>query len=120
MNKVISWIISLPLALVIIVFSLVNRDAATVDLWPFPVSVDIPLFALILASLMIGVLWGGLAAWMAAGRARKRAREMTRRADSAEMEVRHLEERAARLERSRDEARSVSAERALMPPADAA
>ncbi len=120
LNKFISWIISVPLALAIIVFSLVNRNAATVDFWPFPVSMEIPLFALILAAVMIGVLWGGLAAWLAAGRARKRARDMTRRAESAEMEIRHLEERNARLQRDHDKTLSVNAERNLLPPADAA
>ncbi len=83
-------------------------------------SMEIPLFALILAAVMVGVLWGGLAAWVAAGRARKRAREMTRRAESAEMEIRHLEERNARLQRDHDKFLSASAEHNLLPPADAA
>ena len=119
MHKFISWIISIPLALVIIIFSLVNRGAVTVDFWPLPAAIDIPLFALILIALMVGILWGGMAAWLAAGRSRKRARELNRRAETAEMEIRHLEERNARLQRDLKNA-GTPADKALPAPADAA
>jgi len=119
LSKFLSWVISIPLALVIIIFSLVNREAVTVSFWPFPAAMDIPLFALILATLMVGILWGGLAAWLAAGRARKRAREMSRRADTADMEIRHLEDRNARLQRDLETTRTPP-DRALLAPADAA
>jgi uncharacterized integral membrane protein len=119
LSKILSWIISIPLALLIIVFSLVNRTPASVDFWPFPTTMEVPLFALILVALMIGVVWGGMAAWLAAGRARKRAREMTRRAEDAEMEVRHQEERATRLQRDLRDARTA-ASKDLVIPADAA
>jgi len=119
LSKFISWIISIPLALVIIIFSLVNRGAVTIDFWPFPAAIGIPLFALILAALMVGILWGGMAAWLAAGRSRKRARELTRRIESAEMEIRHLEERNARLQRNLKDT-STPARKALLAPADAA
>ena len=119
MRKFVSWIISVPLALMIIIFSLVNRDPVTISFWPFPAAMDIPLFALILAALMVGILWGGLAAWLAAGRARKRAREMTLRAEAAEKEIRHLEEQKARLQQDLREARTHT-DKILLAPADAA
>ncbi len=68
MNKLVSMIVSIPLAGMIIVFSLVNRDPVTLDFWPLTLTASIPVFAIILISLMIGVLWGGLAAWLAAMR----------------------------------------------------
>ena len=114
--------ISVPLALVIVVFSLTNRHAVTVDFWPFPLTLDIPLFVVILATLIVGVLWGGLAAWRAARQVRRRAREMSRRAEATEMEIRHLEEHNSRLQRDLNIARSEvsGADKKLLPPADAA
>jgi len=118
----------LPLALVIIVFSLVNRGPVTMDFWPLPMIIDLPLFALVLVVLAIGVLWGGVGAWLAAGRARTRLRDATRRADSAESEIRHLEERNSRLQEELKEVRAqnsnaahaASSATALPAPADAA
>lgn len=119
MNKFIYWITLVPVGVVIIVFSMVNRGGVEVNFWPFLLQFSVPLFALILVSLMIGVLWGGVAAWLAAGRARKKARDMSRRAELAELEVRHLEERNARLEQDAKKARGEQST-ALNAPADAA
>ena len=122
MNKLVSMIVSIPLAGMIIVFSLVNRDPVTLDFWPLTLTASIPVFAIILISLMIGVLWGGLAAWLAAGRVRKRAREMSYRVSAAEIEIRQLEEQNSRLQHdlksTRNEPGNVA--KALLPPADAA
>lgn len=123
MNKLVTLLIFVPLALVIIVFSLSNRQAVTIDFWPLPATMSLPVFAIVLAMLAIGVLWGGFAAWLSAGRSRKRAREMTRRAEAAEMEVRLLEERNTQLKRNQQGPASTPAEsesKALLPPADAA
>jgi uncharacterized integral membrane protein len=111
------------MALVIIVFSLVNRSSVIVDFWPLPTTMNLPLFAIVLVMLAVGVLWGGFAAWLSAGRARKRAREMTRRAEAAEIEVRLLEERNAQLRRDQHDTPSKSGDsdsKVLLPPADAA
>lgn len=128
MSKILSWFVTIPLALVIIVFSLVNRGPVAVDFWPLPVIIDIPLFALVLVILAIGVLWGGVGAWLAAGRARTRSRDASRRADAADTDIRHLEERNSRLQEELKEARAIKPDAtlransspALPPPADAA
>lgn len=118
----------MPLALVIIVFSLVNRGPVAVDFWPFPAVIEIPLFALVLVILAVGVLWGGVGAWLAAGQSRIRARHASRRADAAEIEVRDLEERVSGLQEDLKQARARKSDedalaqsgKALPPPADAA
>ncbi len=99
LKKSLMWVVAVCFGLVLVLFSLANRGPVTIDLWPLPLSQQIPMFMLLLGCLAFGILWGGFAAWLAAGKARKRAREANRRADAAELEIRHLEERSARLEK---------------------
>ena len=56
-----------------------------------------PLSAMIMLSLIAGVIWGGVASWLAAGTAARHARKTAKRADQAESESRNLEDRVARL-----------------------
>ena len=93
MLKVLSWVVIAPLAVFLIVFSVSNRTAITLDVWPLPYTAEIPVFAIVLVCLAAGIVWGGVAAWLAAGTARQCAREATRRAEIAERDVRQLGER---------------------------
>lgn len=92
--------ITLPLGLGIIVFSIANRDSVEVNTWPLPFVAEIPLYILVLIALVAGVVWGGLSAWLAAGVLRRRNRENLRRAESAEQEAKHLQARLSQLEKS--------------------
>ncbi len=85
-----SWILTLPLIIVAVVFAVANRQPISLDLWPFELTPVIPLSAALLASLVLGLLVGGLAAWLSAGQTRKRAREERRRADEIEREIAQL------------------------------
>lgn len=106
-KKVVVWVIAALFALIVALFSLANRTPVELDLWPLAFKQDIPVFALMLACVAFGIFWGGFAAWMSAGTARKRAREATRRGDVLESDLRHAEERNARLE---EELKSLRAE----------
>jgi len=92
------WIITVCYALFIVTFSLANRTSIEIDIWPLPLKQKVPLFALLLACIGIGILWGGFAAWLSAGTNRRKAREATRRADAAKLETRHAEDRCSQLE----------------------
>lgn len=117
MSKVLFWIVMAPLAVAVIVFSLNNRTDVVVDLWPLDlVTVPLPVFALVLASLFAGFLAGGLTAWTSAGKTRKRARAETRRADRALEELADARESVARLEAEAEDNRDAT----LRLPADAA
>ena len=96
--KVLSLVLVLPAGLVLVTFAVVNRGPVTIDLWPLPLDMQAPLSAVILLSLIVGVVWGGVASWFAAGTGRKRAREIAQHADQAESESRDLKSRIARLE----------------------
>ncbi len=92
-----SWILTLPLLAVAVVFAIANREWVTLDLWPFDLSLRLPLFVVLLASLFVGLSIGGLAAWLSAGRTRRRGRRQRRRIEELERDV-------ARLGRERDRA----------------
>ena len=93
-RKIVAAVILVPLAVVIIAFAVANRQIATVSLDPFSAahpaaSLTVPLFALVIVLLVIGVLIGGIAAWLRQSKWRRTARRLEREiADlHAEMEA---------------------------------
>ena len=98
LKKIVMWITAACCAVFIATFSLANRTPIEIDIWPLPLKQQVPLFALLLACIGIGILWGGFAAWLSAGTARRKAREAKRRAGAAELEARHAEDRCSQLE----------------------
>ncbi len=99
MSKVLYWIVALPLAAVFVVFSLNNRTEVVLDFWPLDVmTLAVPVFGLVLASLVAGFLAGGLVAWNSAGRTRRRARAEGRRAGRAERDLKAAQERVNDLQ----------------------
>ncbi|TCT10686.1 uncharacterized protein DUF1049 [Tepidamorphus gemmatus] len=78
-HRLVQILITLPLAVLIIAFSVANRAPVRVSLDPFgsgdtALSVSVPLFLLVLGCLLVGVLVGGTAAWLSQGKWRRRAR----------------------------------------------
>src|ERR1700690_2410528 len=68
-RKIVTAIIVVPLAAVIIAFAVANRQSVTVSFDPFSAAspayaATLPLFAIIFAVLILGVLIGGIAAWI--------------------------------------------------------
>ena len=77
--RFVKLIVLVPAAVVLVVLSVANRHAVTLALNPFRpedqlMSLSLPLFVLVLAALMLGVLIGSLVTWFAQGRYRKQAR----------------------------------------------
>ena len=88
-------LVLVPIALAIVLFSVANRAAVRVSFDPIsreaPVlAFDVPLFAVVLAALAIGVLIGGLASWLTQGKHRRAARRNRREADSLRSESQML------------------------------
>ena len=101
MSKVFFWIVVMPLAAAVIVFSVNNRADVVLDLWPLDmVTQPLPVFSVVLAGLFAGFLIGGLVVWISGGKARRRARREGHRADRAEREIK---EAKARLKRQQAE-----------------
>ena len=65
------WLITLPLAIVLVVFAVNNRGFAEVDLWPLGLVVSWPLFVFVFLGVGAGLLLGWFFAWISAAPARK-------------------------------------------------
>jgi uncharacterized integral membrane protein len=83
LNRIVAAVVLVPLAVIIIAFAVANRENVTISFDPFggaesAASVTLPLFALIILLLIIGVLVGGLASWLRQGKWRETARRFER------------------------------------------
>ncbi len=102
--KRVSWILTIPLALVLVAFAIANRQSVTVDLWPLQLAVGpLPFFAWFLGAVFVGILAGGMAVWLTGGKVRRRARAAERRARELERDLAHQ-----RTQRAAASADSVS------------
>ena len=94
MNRVLTVVVLVPLAIILIALAVANRGAATFTIDPFNpgnpgLSVEWPLFVLLFVALGVGLLLGSAATWLRQGRYRKAARERA-------SEVRALRDQAMR------------------------
>jgi uncharacterized integral membrane protein len=94
-SKLLYWLIALPIGLILIVFSVSNRDGVVVSFSPLPYEMSIPLFLLVFVVFALGVLVGGLLGWMGGHGARRRARERKQRIAELENALRQTEQKPA-------------------------
>ncbi len=78
-RKIAKALVLIPLAIIVVALAVANRQIVTVSFDPFDgsepaFSLALPLYVLILALVITGVLLGGAAAWLRQGRWRWRAR----------------------------------------------
>jgi uncharacterized integral membrane protein len=91
MRKAIALAVLVPIAIIIVMFAVANREIITVSFDPFDsqhpaFAFKMPLFVLIFVLVAVGVLVGGIAAWLKQHKWRTRARR-------AEAEARDLRAR---------------------------
>ena len=91
----INWGILIPIAAIVISFALSNRQLVSIDLWPLNMSLEQPLYLIVLLSVLAGFLIGLIIMWISAGRARMKARREAFRAKSLERELSDLKARQA-------------------------
>jgi uncharacterized integral membrane protein len=80
-RKIVTAVIVIPLAAVIIAFAVANRQTVTVSFDPFSstapaYALSLPLFVLMFIVLILGVIIGGVAAWLRQGEWRRTARKL--------------------------------------------
>nr|WP_205789923.1 LapA family protein [Microvirga makkahensis] len=73
----------MPIAILVVLLAVANRAPVTLSLDPFSqeapeFATQLPLFAVIFAAVMVGVVIGGTASWLAQGRNRKSRRQLRR------------------------------------------
>jgi uncharacterized integral membrane protein len=105
MRQFFSALILIPLAVIFVVFAVANRHFVTVSFDPFnsvnpAVAVSLPLFVVIIAVAILGVIAGGLATWFRQGHWRRAARRHEAEAHHARVELADLRIHAANVARS--------------------
>ena len=80
MKKLLWLFVAVPLAVLLIVFSVTNRAPVTMSLDPFSpatpaVSLTLPFFVFLFAVLLFGMILGGMATWLSQHRYRKAAKD---------------------------------------------
>ena len=104
MRRLFLFIVTIPLAIILIALSVANRAPVMATIDPFnpgnpALSFSLPLFALVLAALMVGVLLGSFLTWVNQSKHRSRAKLEASRADSIKREADAIkQERAAALQ----------------------
>ena len=99
MRKFLTLLIVIPLALIFVVFAVANRHSVTVSFDPFnsvdpAISVSLPLFVLIIAIAILGVVAGGLTTWFGQRRWRRAARQHETDARAARAQLAELRSQA--------------------------
>ena len=95
MATMLKWLLLVPVAVIVIMFAVVNRTPVTIVADPFPpasagLTFSAPLFLVILVSMIVGVMIGGFGAWLRQGRHRKAARQAQVEADRQRIEAERL------------------------------
>ena len=100
MRKFFTALVVIPLGLIFIVFAVANRHFVTVSFDPFnstdpAIAVSMPLFAVIIAVAILGVVAGGMATWFRQRHWRRAARQYEADARRARAETADLRAAAA-------------------------
>ena len=95
MVRFLKGLVLLPIAILVVLLAVANRDAVRLSFDPFspeaPVfSLTLPLYAILFVAVALGIVVGGIGAWLGQGETRRKARERRR-------EIRRLEGETARL-----------------------
>src|SRR5690606_13276958 len=79
LKRILSWLFGVPVALLVIILAVANRRPVMFSLDPFSLdqpwfAVEVPLYVLLMSCLILGMLIGGVSAWLTQGKWRKEAR----------------------------------------------
>ncbi len=93
MKRILEVLILLPLAIIGIALAVANRHAVAVSFDPFSATatgaVEAPLFVVLIAAIVIGVLLGGFFTWLSQGKHRRALREVRAEAAKLRSQISH-------------------------------
>ena len=79
--------IILAAVILLILFAVSNRETVSLELWPLPFLVDLPLYLLFFLSLLVGAVIGASAARIVGRGTRRELRRHRRRSEALEREL---------------------------------
>lgn len=116
MRRLLTWLLVLPALLAVVVFALNNKVPIALDLWPSGYVVEMPAFLALFIALGLGVVLGGLVAWLGQGRVRAKLREEAYEGEVARRELKAEKDKAQTLQH----VAPPSSTTALVPSSEAA
>jgi uncharacterized integral membrane protein len=94
MLRYLRLLVLIPVGAAIVGLALLNRAAVKLTYWPEQfggeLAFTVPLFAALIAALMVGVVIGSLATWLAQGSHRRAERQYRREAERLKTEAERL------------------------------
>lgn len=122
LRKIFNALVILPLAILFVVFAVANRHIVTLSFDPFnsndpALGVSLPLFVIIIAVAIFGVIAGGIATWFGQRHWRRAARQHEADARHARAELADLRERSLAASRSgQNQVPALGSSPGLTPP----
>lgn len=101
MKYILSWLFMAVVGIIVLLFSISNRDLIVIEFWPLSFSLESPVYFPALIFGLVGFLSGGTIAWLSAGTNRKNARKAKRRASGLEKDLNTLQSKIEKLEQEK-------------------
>jgi uncharacterized integral membrane protein len=122
MRKIVTALVLVPIAVVAVTFAVANRQTVVLSFDPFDqahpaFTLALPLFALLLAVVIAGVMIGGIAAWIRQSKWRRAARLAQAQARELDAELNRLREQMGMAGPRRDTAERYAPRLTIPPPA---
>jgi uncharacterized integral membrane protein len=120
LRKVLTIVIVVPLAVLIVAFAVANRQVVTLSFDPFSsadpaYAAKLPLFVLIFALVILGVIVGGVATWLRQASWRRTARALDADVRMLHQELEAMRRRAAEEAARQEDMRREDARRLSLP-----
>jgi len=107
-SKILSLLILVPLAIVLVVFSVANRESIPVSLDPIgsmpQLAFEAPLFILLMGSVIIGVVLGGIGTWLTQSHYRRKSWKRKYEVEKLRRETEENKAKLRQLQEERDRA----------------
>ena len=98
MARFLFWILIIPLGLLVISFTISNREKVLINLWPVPLELESPVFAVVLSSIFFGFCIGAFISFVSTSRLHFSKSRLTRKIENFRSEENLLREKVKMLE----------------------
>jgi uncharacterized integral membrane protein len=95
--RIIAWLVGVPLAVIVVLFAVSNREPVEIGFWPLPERIVAPAYLIGLVPLALGLLLGAGLAGIGTVHARYRHRRAARTIRELERRMAELLSRAPKL-----------------------
>jgi uncharacterized integral membrane protein len=90
MMRYLYWGLTALLAILVACFAVSNRGTVDLEFWPLPLGLSVPLYLLVLTTLIVGAVVGRLLGWLANRPVRRERRRHAKRITELERECERL------------------------------